>query len=181
MNDTARTAIAIAYNSNSGNTRTVAEALEHALAADGAQVSSIQITPESVKRASVLAEAADAVLVGFWCDKGSCTDEVAEVLAGLSGKRVFLFGTAGFGGEAAYFDRILFSVRAKLPADAVYLGGAMCQGRMGAGVLARYEAMLAEKPGDARIMSMIDNFHAAESHPDDADLAAIVAAARVAL
>ncbi len=181
MNDTARNAIAIAYNSNSGNTRTVAEALERALAADGAQVTSIQVTPESVKRASVLAEVADTVLVGFWCDKGSCTDEVAEVLAGLSGKRVFLFGTAGFGGEAAYFDRILSSVRAKLPADAVYLGGAMCQGRMGSGVLARYEAMLAEKPGDARIMSMIDNFHAAESHPDETDLATIVAAARAAL
>lgn len=181
MNDTARTDIAIAYNSKSGNTRTVAEALERALADGGAQVSAVQITPESVKRASVLTQAVDTVLVGFWCDKGSCTDEVAKVMAGLSGKRVFLFGTAGFGGDDAYFERILSSVRAKLPEDAIYLGGAMCQGRMGGEVLARYEAMLADKPGDARIMAMIDNFHAAAHHPDEADLVAIVDAVRAAL
>lgn len=179
--ETKHSDIAILYNSNSGNTRMVAEALERALADDGMQVAVVEITAESVAQAVEAAAAADAVLVGFWCDKGSCTDEVAQVLSGLGGKRVFLFGTAGFGGAPAYFERILSAVRIKLPEDATYLGGAMCQGKMGRGVLARYEAMLAEKPGDARITSMIDNFHAALGHPDEADLEAIVKAAQAAL
>lgn len=179
--ETKQNDIAILYNSNSGNTRMVAEALERALADDGARIASVKIAAASVAQATGAAAAADTVLVGFWCDKGSCTDEVARVLGGLAGKRVFLFGTAGFGGAPAYFERILAAVRAKLPEDATYLGGAMCQGKMGQGVLARYEAMLAEKPGDARITSMIDNFHDALGHPDEVDLAAIVKAARAAL
>ena len=56
--------------------------------------------------------------------------------------------------------------RARPPArDATYLGGAMCQGKMGAGVRARYEAMLAEHPGDERIRGMIDNFDAGACAP----------------
>ena len=174
---------AILYNSASGNTKQVAEALERALRAANAEVACVQIAPgdtcATIDAAGV--EGADAVLVGFWCDKGTCTQEVADALAKLGGKRVFLFGTAGFGGAPEYFERILMGVRAKLPEDAEYLGGAMCQGKMGAGVRRRYEAMLAEKPGDARIQGMIDIFDAALSHPDDDDLGRIVQTAKQAL
>ena len=174
---------AILYNSASGNTKQVAEALERALGAVNAEVACVQIA-QGDARATIDAagvEGADAVLVGFWCDKGTCTQEVADVLAELGGKRVFLFGTAGFGGAPEYFERILMGVRAKLPEDAEYLGGAMCQGKMGTGIRRRYEAMLAERPGDARIQGMIDNFDAALSHPDDDDLERIVQTAKRAL
>ena len=45
----------------------------------------------------------------------------------------------------------------------------MCQGKMGPAIRKRYEAMLAEKPGDQRVQAMIDNFDAAASHPDASD------------
>ena len=99
----------------------------------------------------------------------------------LSGKRVFLFGTAGFGGSPEYFERILGNVRKHLSDSVEYLGGVMCQGKMGAGVRKRYEAMLAENPGDARIQAMIDNFDAALAHPTEEDVARITAAAQRAL
>lgn len=57
----------------------------------------------------------------------------------------------------------------------------MCQGKMGAGVRARYESMLAKNPEDKRAQAMIDNFDAALSHPDADDVEGIVAAAREAL
>ena len=174
---------AILYNSVSGNTQQVAEALEQALANEGAEVTLAKIAHGGAEDALAAANAAtaDAVLVGFWCDKGSCTPEVVDVLAGLAGKRVFLFGTAGFGGAPEYFEQILGRVRENLSEDARYLGGAMCQGKMGDAVRARYEAMLAEKPGDARIQAMIANFDAARSHPDADDLARIVSSAKQAL
>lgn len=171
----------IAYNSAGGNTRRVAQALAEGFTQAGAQVETVEIGKDSVDEALARAKDADAVLVGFWCDKGSCTDEVTRVLEGMSGKRVFLFGTAGFGGSAEYFDRILSGVRAKLPADAEYLGGVMCQGKMGPGVRRRYEAMLEKNPDDARIKGMIENFDAALGHPDEEDLARIVKAALTVL
>ncbi len=174
---------AILYNSASGNTQQVAEALEQALANEGAEVTFVKIAHGGAADALAASNAAtaDAVLVGFWCDKGSCTQDVTDVLAQLGSKRVFLFGTAGFGGAPEYFDRILAGVREKLPQDAEYLGGAMCQGKMGAGIRHRYEGMLAEHPGDERIQAMIDNFDAALAHPNDDDLARIADAAKAAL
>ncbi len=174
---------AILYNSASGNTQLVAEALERALANEGAEVALAKIAHSGAAEALVASNAAtaDAVLVGFWCDKGSCTQDVADALAQLGGKRVFLFGTAGFGGAPEYFERILAGVREKLPEDAEYLGGAMCQGKMGTGIRHRYEGMLAEHPGDDRIQAMIDNFDAALAHPNDEDLARIAGVAKAAL
>lgn len=174
-------ACAIVYSSRGGNTRLVAEGLKRALAEAGTDSTLVELTADTGAEAREAAARADAVLAGFWTDKGTCPPEMAEFLAQLSGKRVFLFGTAGFGGEPAYFERILAGVEAKLPEDARYLGGAMCQGKMGPAVRARYEGMLAEKPGDARIEAMIANFDAALGHPDDDDLARIAAAAQEAL
>lgn len=168
----------IVVSSRGGNTKQVANALADALGASGAEVSLV-FDAASVDGDAL--RAADAVLAGFWTDKGDCAPEMASFLGSLAGKRVFLFGTAGFGGSAEYFGRITGNVARHLPETAELVGSAMCQGKMGAGVRARYEAMLAEKPGDERIQAMIDNFDAALSHPDADDLAGIVDAAKRAL
>ena len=105
---------------------------------------------------------------------------MADVLQSLSGKRVFLFGTAGFGRlRRPYFDRILTGVRGKLPQDTVYLGGAMCQGKMPQSVRQRYEGMLAQNPDDPKIKAMIENFDVAQPHPTKEDLAAIISARQI--
>lgn len=170
----------IATSSKTGNTQQLADALAASLAGEKDAVC-VYAGPVDAPEAAAALEQADTVLAGFWCDKGDCAPEAAELLARLGGKRVFLFGTAGFGGAPEYFERILGTVSAHLPADADYRGGAMCQGKMPAGVRARYEGMLADKPGDARIQAMIDNFDAALAHPTADDCARVVAAARAAL
>ena len=134
--------------------------------------------------ASVLAtqaSEADVVFVGFWCDKGSCSPAVQHFLQGLAGKRVFLFGTCGFGESDEYFAQILDRVRTYLPADAQYIGGAMCQGKMGMGVKRRYEGMLEKDPENAQARMLIDNWNKAQSHPNEDDVLRIAAAAKEAL
>lgn len=124
---------------------------------------------------------ADVVFVGFWCDKGSCSPAVQHFLQGLAGKRVFLFGTCGFGESDEYFAQILDRVRTYLPADAQYIGGAMCQGKMGMGVKRRYEGMLEKDPENAQARMLIDNWNKAQSHPNEDDVSRIAAAAKEAL
>ena len=121
------------------------------------------------------------VFVGFWCDKGSCSPAVQHFLQGLAGKRVFLFGTCGFGESDEYFAQILDRVRAYLPAEAQCIGGAMCQGKMGVGVKRRYEGMLEKDPENAQARMLIDNWNKAQSHPNEGDFARIAAAAKEAL
>lgn len=127
------------------------------------------------------ASEADVVFVGFWCDKGSCSPAVQHFLQGLAGKRVFLFGTCGFGESDEYFAQILDRVRTYLPADAQYIGGAMCQGKMGMGVKRRYEGMLEKDPENAQARMLIDNWNKAQSHPNEDDFSRIAAAAKEAL
>ena len=124
---------------------------------------------------------ADVVFVGFWCDKGSCSPAVQHFLQGLVGKRVFLFGTCGFGESDEYFVQILDRVRAYLPAEAQCVGGAMCQGKMGVGVKRRYEGMLEKDPENAQARMLIDNWNKAQSHPNEGDFSRIAAAAKEAL
>ena len=149
---------AIVYSSKTGNTRLLAEAIRDALpAADCLYFGA----PNDA------APAADRIYAGFWTDKGTCDADTAAFLSRLTGQQIFLFGTAGFGGAPAYFDKILTAARQNLPDGVTVCGSYMCQGKMPAAVRARYEQM----EDSPRRQMMLDNFDAALSHPDQTDLA----------
>lgn len=149
---------AIVYSSKTGNTRLLAEAIRDALpAADCLYFGA----PDDA------ALAAERIYVGFWTDKGTCDADTAAFLSRLTGQQVFLFGTAGFGGAPAYFDKILTAARQNLPDGVTVCGSYMCQGKMPAAVRARYGQM----EDSPRRQMMLDNFDAALSHPDQTDLA----------
>lgn len=156
----------IVYSSNTGNTRQLAEEIEKQLPAGELVYCG---APDTA------ALQAEVLFVGFWTDKGSCDEKVAELLKQADGKTVYLFGTAGFGQSQQYFDQILARVRENLPAGAVYGGGFMCQGRMPQAVRSRYEAMQAKEPENARYKMLIENFDAALAHPNADDLEAAAA------
>ncbi len=122
---------------------------------------------------------ADLVLLGSWTDKGGMDPALAEALPQLAGKCVFLFGTCGFGGSQAYYDRVLDRFQSALPEDSQVIGRFMCQGQMPPAVRERYVKMAERDP--ARFSPMIENFDRALGHPDDADLAAFETALRAAL
>lgn len=158
------------------------EGVESARGAEGGEaVENGQSANAAASTLATQASEAGVIFVGFWCDKGSCSPAVQHFLQGLAGKRVFLFGTCGFGESDEYFAQILDRVRAYLPADAQYIGGAMCQGKMGMGVKRRYEGMLEKDPENAQARMLIDNWNKAQSHPNEDDVSRIAAAAKGAL
>lgn len=110
--------------------------------------------------------------MGFWTDKGTCDETIAQFLKGLTRQRVFIFGTAGFGGAPAYFEQILGRVREHLALEVPVAGTYMCQGQMPPAVRARYEAM----EDTPRRRAMLENFDRALGHPDQEDLARLKAA-----
>ena len=152
---------AIVFSSRTGNTRQLAEAIRDALPADGC-VYFGQPGPD--------VPAADRYYVGFWTDKGSCDEALAAFLATVEHKEVFLFGTAGFGSQPAYFQAVLKRVQANLGQGCTLVGSYMCQGKMPQAVRRRYEAMLAAPDHAPNLEAMIENFDHALSHPDAADL-----------
>lgn len=154
----------IVYSSNTGNTRQLAQEIEHQIPA---QALAYCGAPDAA------ALQADVLFVGFWTDKGTCDEKVAQFLKETAGKKVYLFGTAGFGQSQQYFDQILARVKENLPEDAVYGGGFMCQGRMPQAVRSRYEAMQAKEPENPRYKMLIENFDAALAHPGEDDRKAV--------
>lgn len=152
---------AIVYSSKTGNTKLLAEALQEILPQEDCVYFG---SPDNA------ALKADRVYIGFWTDKGTCDDATTLFLEKLQGKEVFLFGTAGFGGDATYFEKILEHVRCKLGRSNAVIGTYMCQGKMPMSVRERYEKMLRAPIHAPNLEDMIENFDKALSHPDEADL-----------
>lgn len=156
----------VVYDSQTGNTRKLAQAIVEVLSAY--EVESIRAdNPAAVE---YLAQA-ERIYAGFWTDKGDCTVQMAELLSHLSGQDVFLFGTAGFGSDQAYFDAVLARVALHLSEKTRLLGGYMCQGHMLPSVKERYQRIARDQPEQADHMKrLIDNFDQAQGHPTPNDL-----------
>ena len=88
----------------------------------------------------------------------------------LKGRKIFLFGTAGFGGSAAYFQKILDHIKQSVDPSNTVVGEYMCRGKMPQSVRDRYMKMKAQPEHPANIDALIDNFDRALSHPDEDDL-----------
>ena len=113
---------------------------------------------------------AEMIYVGFWTDKGKADADTLDFLKQLRGKRVFLFGTAGFGGSAPYFEKILAATRKALDGSNTVIGSFMCQGKMPLSVRQRYEGMKKQPIHLPNLDALIENFDNALSHPDAEDL-----------
>ena len=158
---------AIVYSSRTGNTAQLAKAIGEALPREECLFFGAP-EPKALE--------AETIYVGFWTDKGTCDGIIARFLKSLTNQRVFLFGTAGFGGAPAYFEQILSRVREHLGPEVQVVGTYMCQGKMPQAVRDRYEAM----EDSPRRAAMLENFDKALSHPDVQDLAQLRTAAEKA-
>ena len=112
----------------------------------------------------------DLLYIGFWTDKGNADHKTLELLAKLKNKKIFLFGTAGFGGSDVYLKKILEQVRQSIDSSNVVIGEYMCQGKMPLSVRERYIKMKESPEHPANLDMLIKNFDCALSHPDGEDL-----------
>lgn len=152
---------AIVFSSKTGNTRLLADTLRASLPQNECTYFGAP-APEALE--------AETLYIGFWTDKGHADDTLTAFLQTLKGKRIFLFGTAGFGGSAPYFEKILAATRKALDGSNTVIGSFMCQGKMPMSVRQRYEAMKAQPAHIPNLDALIENFDKALSHPDAADL-----------
>ena len=152
---------AIVYSSRTGNTRLLAETVRKALPED-----SIVYFGEPNSKALE----ADRIYVGFWTDKGTCDSVTADFLNIIEDREVFFFGTAGFGGDPEYFEKILKRTEKHLKKSVKVVGSFFCQGKMPMSVRERYENMLKNPVHMPGLENMIRNFDQALTHPDTQDL-----------
>ena len=102
------------YASVTGNTKMLADAVEQVLAKE---------------TKTEKAEDADLVCVGFWTNEGTASEEVRNYLKTLYNRKIFLFGTAGFGDSKTYLDGILEHVEDNMNDTNEVVGAFMCQGK----------------------------------------------------
>lgn len=151
----------ILFSSLTGNTKKLADALREVLPQEDCDYFG---APEAEVPPS------EMLYIGFWTDKGNADSAALELLAKLRNKKIFLFGTAGFGGSEDYFKKILANAESALDGSNTVAGEFMCQGKMPQAVRERYMSMKAQPNPPANLDMLIENFDRALSHPDAEDL-----------
>lgn len=152
---------AIVYSSRTGNTKMLAEAIRELLPGEDC-IYFGGPDPAALK--------AERIYAGFWTDKGCCDAETAAFLKTVSHQEIFLFGTAGFGGNQEYFDKILKNTQNFLPDGVKLPASFLCQGKMPMSVRERYEKLQKEGGNIPNLPALLENFDKALSHPDERDL-----------
>ena len=142
----------IIFSSKTGNTAELANAIRDALPQENCDYFGTSEIEEPVS---------EMLYIGFWTDQGNADKSALELLQRIKNKKVFLFGTAGFGENEAYFQ--------KVESNQV-VGEYMCQGKMPQAVRDRYVKMKEQPDHMPNLDLLIANFDRALSHPDKEDL-----------
>ena len=154
----------IVFSSLTGNTKKLADTIRAVLPKEDCEYFG---TPKAEELH------AEMLYIGFWTDKGNADEATVRLLETLRNRRIFLFGTAGFGGSEAYFQKILDNVKRAIDPSNTVIGTYMCQGRMPQTVRERYVKMKGQPEHPANLDALIENFDRAMSHPDGEDLRAL--------
>lgn len=151
----------VVYSSETGNTQKIATAIFAAIPGESKDMQHVR---------EYRGKDADTYFVGFWTDMGDCDTQIANLLSGLHGKRVALFGTCGAGKDGVYYDQVVRQVKSWIAPDNIYAGAFLCQGKMPMQVRKRYESQLSSGGDEVCLRAMIRNFDEALLHPDKTDL-----------
>lgn len=160
----------IVFSSRTGNTAELAEAVRKTLPEGTCEYFGSVNGNDGGSCASSAIPASETLFVGFWTNQGVADQATQQLLGQLKNRKVFLFGTAGFGGSEAYFQAILDKTKAFIDNSNTVIGTYMCQGKMPLSVRERYVKMREQPDHMPNIDAMIKNFDKALSHPDANDL-----------
>lgn len=152
----------IVYSSRTGNTKKLAATIHKVLTPDSCFYYG---TIDNVKD-----KLSNIIYIGFWTERGNADSLTIEFLKKLKNKKIFLFGTAGYGGSEDYFRNIINNVKKNIDSSNTLIGTFMCQGKMPLAVKERYENMAKQNNSSVDIDKLIRNFEEALSHPDITDL-----------
>ena len=144
--------VSIIYDSITGNTKMLADLIK------GKFVDVVGI------------DEADIVFVGSWTDKGNPSQKIQNELRKIRNKKIFYFGTCGFGGSKEYFEMLFKRAKKFIDESNEIIGYFYCQGKMPISVRNRYEKILEDNPNDEQMKKNIENFDMALEHPNKKDL-----------
>ena len=151
----------IIFSSLTGNTKQLADAIYETLPKENCDYFGIKETGQPLS---------EMLYIGFWTDQGNADKSALELLQKIKNKKVFLFGTAGFGENEAYFQKVLNNVKSSMDKSNQVVGEYMCQGTMPQAVRDRYVKMKEQPDHMPNLDLLITNFDRALSHPDKKDL-----------
>ena len=151
----------VVYSSKTGNTKKIATEIFSALPGLSKDLQSMR---------EYRGKDADVFFIGFWVNRGTCDISVIEMMSGLHGKKIALFGTCGMGRDAAYFKSIEQKVNVWVPDDCEYLGTFLCQGKMPMQVRGNYEIPMEDPKQEVWRKKMLQNFDEGLFHPNEDDL-----------
>ena len=151
----------IIYSSKTGNTKKLAEAIYNTLPQNKCDYYGTVDKIDDVL--------SNVIYIGFWTEKGNADHLTIDFLNKLKNKKIFLFGTAGYGESEKYFEGIINNVKKNIDSSNTIIGTFMCQGKMPISVRKRYEKQKQEL-SRANIDNLIENFDKALSHPNQVDL-----------
>ena len=152
----------IVYSSKTGNTKKLAETIYNFLPQNECEYYG------AVDK--IDGKLSDVIYIGFWTEKGNADSLTVEFLNKLKGKKIFLFGTAGYGESEKYFDSIINNVKKNIDSSNTVIGTFMCQGKMPLSVRERYKKMKEQNTVSFNVDNLIANFDKALSHPNENDL-----------
>lgn len=148
---------AVLYQSNTGNTKKIAEAILDEINAEEKVLVDIYDMTHLPK--------ADVYFVGFAVCDHSCSLSVMEALDSLEDSKVALFATCGFYPVEKYKDIIEKNMQVWINEDAEYLGIYLCQGRV------QHSQQVKFINGTSYAKDIIhEMFDKGESHPDEEDI-----------
>lgn len=153
--------IAIIFDSRTGNTLQIAEAMKASCAAH-------EVVAFGDPDLATFHEA-DIIFAGSWTDKGTCSDKMKRFLQRQEESVIALFGTAGFGGDESYYSKIVSRIEEIIPKTSVTLGYFYCQGKMPLAMRDQYVDLMTKHPEDQTLSVRLENFDQALSHPDEKD------------
>ena len=161
--------VAVIYSSRTGNTEKVAKHLAEALGASCHSVKDTVAVPESA-----------TLCVGTWIDRGTADAAAKKYIERLRGRRVFIYGTLGAEPNSEHADKCIANIRALFDPSNEILGAILVQGAIDPMLIEMFKSM----PKDNVHAFTEENaarYAAAASHPDAADFAQVIAAAKEAL
>ena len=156
--------ILITYSSRTGNTRKLAQGIYKNISEDNEL--NVQMNPiNKVERI----EEYDAILIGYWVDKGAPNEEAIEFMKTIKNKRVGIFATLGAYPDSNHGFNSLLKGEEFLKENNEIIGKYICQGAVSPSLIEvfkkldsnNYHAMTDEK---------LRRYKIAKLHPNEAEI-----------
>lgn len=147
---------AVLYESESGNTERIADAIYRALGDGDKEIINLR-QMETIPDA-------ETYLIGFGVRNGTCGISIINALEEITHGQIALFATCGLPITETYRDRIKQNLQVWLPDDVPFLGMFLCQGE----IPEREKAALLDKMPEHR-SQLNEALSISDSHPNQAD------------